>query len=111
VFREVVQIRFFMASDNGRREFEMPVFTGLGELFSDGKSQGRGRYRVEETNRPGSVLRRIEGTIDLDQMQLYKLIAANASLTLHLEDGQRWDCCLQNDQGRLVNRGGELYKA
>ena len=87
----------------------MPTFTGVGELFSEGISQGRGRYRVEETQRPGSVLRRIEGTIDLDQMQLYKLITANAPLTLHLDDGRRWDCYLQNDQGRLVNRGNGLY--
>ena len=82
----------------------MATFIGVGELFSEDRPLGTGRYRVEVTNRP-SGLRHIEGTIDLDFQVMTMIVATNPKVTLHLEDGTRWDCSLTDNSGRLINRG------
>lgn len=88
----------------------MSMSTGLGELYADGKPVASGRYRVEVTEPMAMKLGHIEGTIALDLPVAFELVESGAKLTLHLEDGRRWDCFLQSSNGRLVNRGEGLYK-
>jgi hypothetical protein len=49
------------------------------------------------------------GVIELDPHKMSMIVATNPKLTLHLEDGARWDCWMQNDSGRLINRGKGIY--
>jgi hypothetical protein len=85
---------------------------GVGSLWLDGQLVlSDVRYEVIEQNpRPGSVLRRIFGRIDIDLptgLQLMSLpIGPNSDMQLHMADGRRWLCNLQSSDGTLSNRGG-----
>ena len=88
----------------------MQVLTGIGELFRDGQSVAKGRYRIEHSEATAMKLGHVEGQIDLDTVTGLTLASGNPQFTLHLADGKRWDCLLQSSEGRLVNRGDGLYR-
>jgi len=87
----------------------MTTLTGIGELFHEEQLVATGRYRVEVVEPTAMKLGHIEGVVNLNPATSFTLITSNNMLTLHLEDGRRWDCFLQNSDGRLVNRGQGLY--
>jgi len=56
-------------------------------------------------------LKRIRGSfIELDEgSHLRKLFGSDGPLTLHLEDGRRWDCLLKDTAGAAFSAGQGLY--
>lgn len=43
--------------------------------------------------------------------EFFNLMGSNPCLTLHLEDGQRWDCIIDDISGHAMNAGGQgLYR-
>jgi hypothetical protein len=85
--------------------------TGNGALYERGKRLGDVRYivtstRLELQGAPTHMSGRIfDGKVDLTAI----LLRNPKVLTLHLENGLRWDCRL-GDNGRLIPVGGALYR-
>ena len=44
------------------------------------------------------------------RLQLYQGVGNDQVLTLHLEDGRRWDCVILDMGGRVVSAGKDLYR-
>jgi hypothetical protein len=89
------------------------VFEGFGILYEGPQRLGEAHYRVERT---APALRggvwRMRGQIgegDLDLNRLF-LRPDTPVLTLHLEDGMRWDCRLSSPQGTLSPVGSGFYR-
>jgi hypothetical protein len=99
--------------------------TGCGEVFHQGVSLGSVGYTItvtqeirETTAIAGNVVssrgaKDIRGRIGADPAKLFELFQTDTSqapLTLHLEDGRRWDFGLTNLQGDAVNTGEGLRR-
>lgn len=96
--------------------------TGIGRLYQGEKFIRQVRYavtvfkKVHHVRTSGKTeevegLKVIEGHLEnIDGSgDFFDLVGSDP--TLYLEDGRRWDCIVQNNEGRVVNGGKGLYRA
>jgi hypothetical protein len=91
----------------------VPTFSGDGSLYEGETELGDVSYSVHlaRPSLPGG-LTRISGEIIDTVIDLFALFARKEppQLTLHMEDGVRWDCGLASVDGRLHPVGKRLYR-
>ena len=89
------------------------VFVGDGALYEGDQRLGDARYQVDITapSLPGGVTR-VSGYVTASEIDFLSLFMRKAppNLTLHLEEGLRWDCRLASVEGRLHPVGVRLYR-
>jgi hypothetical protein len=95
--------------------------SGDGEVYEGTQRLGRATYSIRVYQETQTVrtfgenvqqvdgIGRITGIVNPESpLSIFDLITRNAMLTLHLEDGRRWEFAFKNSDGDAVNTNGKL---
>ncbi len=108
----------------GMSHVEQERHRGTGDLYQSGKVVCKGiKYDVRvfqemhEVRGFGTGSSQVPGLKEIrghftetdGGFHFPSLMTSDGPLTLHLQDGRRWDCFLSNSDGTAVNQGDGIY--